>query len=117
MWESFKTSAGVTQKQPRGQGVWWIQLSGVGYIRINKYKADGDSERGFLCDLITRGSDIPPTVPASSPTLSVSFMDAKPYPGRGFSLSQLVFALNEELKRTAYSPSCVTPPWPCPRVH
>ncbi|KAF9783846.1 hypothetical protein BJ322DRAFT_882676 [Thelephora terrestris] len=31
-------------------------------------------------------------------------MDARPYPGSGLSLSQLVFALNEELKRTAYSP-------------
>ena len=34
-------------------------------------------------------------------------MDTKTYPGKGLSLSQLVFALNEELKRTAYSPSCV----------
>jgi hypothetical protein len=29
------------------------------------------------------------------------------YPGQGLSISQLVFALNEELKRTAYSPSYV----------
>lgn len=29
------------------------------------------------------------------------------YPGKGLSLSQLVFALNEELKRVAYSPLCV----------
>ncbi|KAF9790907.1 hypothetical protein BJ322DRAFT_1208222 [Thelephora terrestris] len=31
-------------------------------------------------------------------------MDEHTYPGRGLSLSQLVFALNEELKRVAYSP-------------
>ncbi|KAF9652159.1 hypothetical protein BDM02DRAFT_225932 [Thelephora ganbajun] len=31
-------------------------------------------------------------------------MDAQAYPGNGLSLSQLAFALNEELKRTAYSP-------------
>jgi hypothetical protein len=29
------------------------------------------------------------------------------YPGKGLSLSQLTFALNEELGRTAYSPSYV----------
>jgi hypothetical protein len=34
-------------------------------------------------------------------------MDAHAYPGRGLSLSQLVFALNAELKRVAYSPSYV----------
>ncbi|KAF9784368.1 hypothetical protein BJ322DRAFT_844594 [Thelephora terrestris] len=31
-------------------------------------------------------------------------MDAHNYPGRGLSISQLLFALNEELKRVAYSP-------------
>ncbi|KAF9783897.1 hypothetical protein BJ322DRAFT_1211799 [Thelephora terrestris] len=31
-------------------------------------------------------------------------MDTHTYPGRGLSLSQLIFALNEELKRAAYSP-------------
>ena len=31
-------------------------------------------------------------------------MNTHSYPGRGLSLSQLVFALNEELKRVAYSP-------------
>ena len=31
-------------------------------------------------------------------------MNMHSYPGRGLSLSQLVFALNEELKRVAYSP-------------
>ncbi|KAF9783886.1 hypothetical protein BJ322DRAFT_884870 [Thelephora terrestris] len=31
-------------------------------------------------------------------------MNAHTYPGRGLSLSQLIFALNEELKRVAYSP-------------
>ena len=34
-------------------------------------------------------------------------MDIHNYPGRGLSLSQLIFALNEELKRVAYSPSYV----------
>ena len=34
-------------------------------------------------------------------------MDTRTYPGKGLSLSQLVFALNEELKRAAYSPSYV----------
>ncbi|KAF9783896.1 hypothetical protein BJ322DRAFT_1067546, partial [Thelephora terrestris] len=31
-------------------------------------------------------------------------MDTHDYPGRGLSLSQLIFALNEELKRVTYSP-------------
>jgi len=31
-------------------------------------------------------------------------MDTCTYPGKGLSLSQLVFALNEELKHAAYSP-------------
>ncbi|KAF9783894.1 hypothetical protein BJ322DRAFT_1197273 [Thelephora terrestris] len=31
-------------------------------------------------------------------------MDSHTYPGRGLSVSQLIFALNEELKRVAYSP-------------
>ena len=34
-------------------------------------------------------------------------MNVHTYPGKGLSLSQLVFALNEELKRTDYSPSYV----------
>jgi hypothetical protein len=34
-------------------------------------------------------------------------MDTDAYPGEGLSLSQLIFALNEELKRVAYSPSYV----------
>ena len=34
-------------------------------------------------------------------------MDAHDYPGNGLSLPQLVFALNETLKNTAYSPSYV----------
>jgi len=38
-------------------------------------------------------------------------MNSKAYPGRGLSPSQLIFALNEELKRTAYSPSCVGALW------
>ena len=36
--------------------------------------------------------------------LSSPSMNAHTYPGKGLSLSQLVFALNEELKRVAYSP-------------
>ena len=31
-------------------------------------------------------------------------MNTQTYPGKGLSLLQLVFALNEELKRTAFSP-------------
>lgn len=42
-----------------------------------------------------------------SPTLSTRSMDAHAYPGNGLSLSQLIFALNEGLKRTGYSPSYV----------
>ena len=40
-------------------------------------------------------------------------MDAHAYPGKGLSLSELVFALSQELKRVAYSPSYVAkdPPW------
>jgi len=34
-------------------------------------------------------------------------MDTRTYPGRGLSLSQLVFSLNEELKHAAYSLLCV----------
>ncbi|KAF9783462.1 hypothetical protein BJ322DRAFT_1110348 [Thelephora terrestris] len=42
----------------------------------------------------------------SSSTLSISQMDTHTvYPGRGLSLSHLVFALNEELKRVTHSPS------------
>ena len=40
--------------------------------------------------------------------LSLPPMDTHTYPGRGLSLSQLIFALNEELKRVAYSPLYVT---------
>jgi hypothetical protein len=49
----------------------------------------------------------PPSLPQSFifPVLS---MDAHTYPGRGLSLQQLVFALNQELKRVAYSPSYVS---------
>ena len=42
---------------------------------------------------------------ASFPNAS---MDGQTYHGRGLSLTQLVFALKEELRRTAYSPSYVT---------
>jgi len=38
------------------------------------------------------------------PSLS---MNVHSYPGKDLSLSQLAFALNEELKRTAYSPTYV----------
>ena len=38
---------------------------------------------------------------------SVSPMDACTYPGGSLSLSQLLFVLNEELKRVAHSPSYV----------
>ena len=38
-------------------------------------------------------------------THAVRSMDTQSYPGIGLSLSQLVFALNKELKRVAYSPS------------
>ena len=34
-------------------------------------------------------------------------MDTQAHPGKGLSLSQLIFALNEELKRSVYSPSYV----------
>ena len=37
-----------------------------------------------------------------SPTVFIP-MDTRTYPGKGLSLSQLVFALNEELKHVAYS--------------
>ena len=35
-------------------------------------------------------------------------MSSQTHPGHGLSISQLLFALNEELRRVAYSPSCVT---------
>ena len=34
-------------------------------------------------------------------------MNAGAYPGEGLSLSEIIFALNEELRRTAFSPPCV----------
>lgn len=40
-------------------------------------------------------------------TSTINSMDVSTYPGEGLSLPQLVFALNEELKRMAYSPSYV----------
>ena len=45
---------------------------------------------------------------ASSFPNAANSMDGQTYPGRGLSLPQLVFALKEELRRTAYSPSYVT---------
>lgn len=36
---------------------------------------------------------------------SLPAMDTYTYPGKGLSLSQLIFALNEELKRVAFCPS------------
>lgn len=41
-------------------------------------------------------------------SLAIRSMGTDNYPGRELSLSQLIFALNNELKRAAYSPSCVT---------
>ena len=38
---------------------------------------------------------------------SISPMDTPTYPGKGLSLSQLVFALNQELRHTGYSSSYV----------
>ena len=38
---------------------------------------------------------------------SILSMNTHAYPGKDLSLSQLVFALNEELKRVAHSPSYV----------
>ena len=35
-------------------------------------------------------------------------MDAQTYPGQGLTLPQLVFAMKQELSRTAYAPSYVT---------
>ena len=40
----------------------------------------------------------------NAPRHTLHSMDAHTYPGKGLSLPQLVFALNEELKRVAYSP-------------
>ena len=40
----------------------------------------------------------------SPSTFSIPTMTPPSYPGKGLSLSQLAFALNEELKRSAYSP-------------
>ena len=60
------------------------------------------------------GSPRPGVAHAYAPELARSLiypvlsMDAHTYPGRGLSLQQLVFALNEELKRVAYFPSYVS---------
>lgn len=40
--------------------------------------------------------------------ISSSLMATDIYPGKGLSLSQLAFALNEELRRVTHSPPCVT---------
>ena len=53
---------------------------------------------------------------AFSPTSFAIPVDTQTYPGKGLSLSQLAFALNQELKRTAYSPSCVNSPRPHPQA-
>ena len=50
----------------------------------------------------------PPFVQHSVCTRSPPSMDTYNYPGKGLSLSQLVFALKEELKRAVDSPSYVT---------
>ena len=48
--------------------------------------------------------DFLPRAYASRPiSFTSTLMDTQTYPGRGLSLSQLAFALNEELKRVAYS--------------
>ena len=52
-------------------------------------------DRVASCDLFYDGSSPP-------------LMDTQTYPGKGLSPSQLVFALNEELKRAVCSPSYVT---------
>ena len=46
--------------------------------------------------------------PTQSPSLFCSPTKTGNHPGHDLSLSQLIFALNQELKRTAYSPSYVT---------
>jgi hypothetical protein len=46
--------------------------------------------------------------PANSATPCIPSMNTKTYPGQGLSISQLIFALNEKLKQTAYSLSYVT---------
>ena len=57
----------------------------------------------------TSSHALPPRASQGKPGLSpsTSSMDIHNYPGRGLSLSQLIFALNEELKRVAYSPPYV----------
>ena len=42
----------------------------------------------------------------------IPLMNTPNYPGKGLSLSQLLFALNQELKRAAYSPSYVAKVYP-----
>ena len=44
-------------------------------------------------------------------------MDTDAYPGKDLSLSQLAFALNKELGRVAYSPSCVAKILPDPSLN
>ena len=48
-------------------------------------------------------SDRPDLTAPSTPFISP--MNSQTYPGQGLSISQLLFALNEELKRVSYSPS------------
>ena len=43
----------------------------------------------------------------TSPLAYIPSMTTQSHPGKGLSLPQLVFALNQELNRIAYSPSCV----------
>ena len=48
---------------------------------------------------------------------AICLMDTDAYPGRDLSLLQLVFALNKELGRVAYSPLCVAKILPEPLLN
>ena len=52
-------------------------------------------------------SDLHQSYSTAFPIPPILSMSARIYPGKGLSLSQLIFALSEELKCVAYSPSYV----------
>ena len=59
---------------------------------------------GAVPDPLSETTSDRPDLAAPS-TSSIPSMNSQTYPGQGLSVFQLLFALNEELKRVAFSPS------------
>ena len=57
---------------------------------------------------IGEGGKLQSQIRKSKPLVNTLSMDSQTYPGQGLSIPQLVFALKQEVRRAAYSPSYVT---------